>query len=100
MALYNTTNLTGNVLELTQGANQISGGWVGLLFLIGIVLVIVIPAVIRQEGILKSSVAAFFVTAVLSTLLASVGLVEGWVIIAFVTLLILVGSVLYLGGVK
>lgn len=82
---YNLTNISSNatgVLDIVIGTNtELMGGWLGILWLIGLSVVILTSLIYTTNDIKKSFLVTSFASAVLSVLLATMGLVPSITVI-------------------
>lgn len=77
MTWYNVSSLAGqtSLVGLAQGANNIVGGWLGTLFLLGMYAVWFGAAMYKTNDTAKSFLYAGAVTMVTGIMLAALGLV-------------------------
>lgn len=87
ISLYNVSGIvSGNntgLLTMVQGvSNNLMGGWLGNLFLLGVYVVLLIAFYTNSGDMNRSLMASSFIIFLLSMPLIGLGLVHPWVLLA------------------
>lgn len=76
---YNTSNLTGNFVEVTTGLNQLSEGlFISMLLFVAYIILFLIAR--NNEGAKAGLVASSFIITVLASLAWFAGWISGWIV--------------------
>jgi len=83
MSFMNTSN---NILDIVNGVNIASNGFVGLMFLV--VLWIGLFAAFKQFDTMKNMIVTSFIVIIVSSLMFFAGMIAWWIVMIFIIIFI------------
>lgn len=95
MSTYNISVLQGNLLEIIQGLNVASNGWLGLFFVYVPAIVSFFIALRSNDDVVESLLVSFVLCFVTTIVVRLMGLVDDYFVLVNILILALIGGLVY-----